>query len=165
MIQDTAPGRSAGIGRSAVLRIRRTGMTRQTARGVNAARTRTVPMFAALAPLLIFVGLDGVVHGVARSALHQGNVVRGGSRARHADTLFSARASGTACHSLHALDVTPFFPATRLSGSASPRATRTRIDDSAESRLCPRQSARKARALLLVVEFHFTSAAEMRRNW
>lgn len=28
-------------------------------------------MFAALAPLLIFVGFDGVVHGVARSALHQ----------------------------------------------------------------------------------------------
>ncbi|XP_025157832.1 lachesin isoform X1 [Harpegnathos saltator] len=41
------------------------------ARGASAARSRTVPMFAALAPLLIFVGIDGVVHGVARSALHQ----------------------------------------------------------------------------------------------
>ncbi|XP_032690261.1 lachesin-like isoform X3 [Odontomachus brunneus] len=41
------------------------------ARGASAARPRTVPMFAALAPLLIFVGIDGVAHGVARSALHQ----------------------------------------------------------------------------------------------
>ncbi|XP_029678338.1 lachesin-like isoform X1 [Formica exsecta] len=46
-------------------------MTLLQARGANAARSRTVPMFAALAPLLIFVGFDGVVHGVARSAFHQ----------------------------------------------------------------------------------------------
>ncbi|TGZ57520.1 lachesin [Temnothorax longispinosus] len=39
--------------------------------GANAARTRTVPMLAALAPLLIFIGIDGVVHGVARSAFPQ----------------------------------------------------------------------------------------------
>ncbi|EZA51635.1 hypothetical protein X777_08819 [Ooceraea biroi] len=60
----------------------------QQARGANAARTRTVPMFAALALLLIFVGLDGVVHGVSRSALHQGKVIKRDSRAWHA-SLFS----------------------------------------------------------------------------
>jgi len=47
------------------------------ARAANAARTRTVPMFAALAPLLMFVGFDGVVHGVARSTLHQGKLIKG----------------------------------------------------------------------------------------
>lgn len=31
-------------------------------------------MFAALAPLLIFVGFDGVAHGVARTAFHQGKL-------------------------------------------------------------------------------------------
>jgi len=51
-------------------------MTLQT-RAANAARTRTIPMFAALAPLLMFVGFDGVVHGVARSALHQGKLIKG----------------------------------------------------------------------------------------
>lgn len=29
-------------------------------------------MFAALAPLFIFMGIDGVVHGVARSVSHLG---------------------------------------------------------------------------------------------
>lgn len=47
-------------------------MTLQARGGANAARSRTVPMLAALAPLLIFVGIDGVVHGVARSAFPQG---------------------------------------------------------------------------------------------
>ncbi|XP_067214915.1 lachesin-like isoform X2 [Linepithema humile] len=46
-------------------------MTPPRARGANAARSRTIPIFAKLAPLLIFVNLDGVVHGVARSAFHQ----------------------------------------------------------------------------------------------
>lgn len=57
------------------------GMTLLQARGANAARSRTVPMFAALAPLFIFVGFDGVVHGVARSAFHQGKFVKGTPRA------------------------------------------------------------------------------------
>lgn len=74
------PGRSARSGRSRVRAAERNiyiytyiyiGMTPQ-ARGANTVRSRTVPMFAALAPLLIFVGIDGVVHGVARSVLHQG---------------------------------------------------------------------------------------------
>lgn len=59
-------------------------MTLLQTRGANAARSRTVPMFAALAPLLIFVGFDGVVHGVARSAFHQGKFVKG-----RIDRLFS----------------------------------------------------------------------------
>ncbi|XP_070525382.1 lachesin [Cardiocondyla obscurior] len=46
-------------------------MTLQARGGANAARSRTVPMLAALAPLLIFIGIDGVVHGVARSAFPQ----------------------------------------------------------------------------------------------
>lgn len=59
-------------------------MTLLQARGANAARSRTVPMFAALAPLLIFVGFDGVVHGVARSAFHQGKFVKGRLASWHA---------------------------------------------------------------------------------
>lgn len=47
-------------------------MTPRARGAASATRSRKVPMFAALAPLLIFVGIDGVVHGVARSALHQG---------------------------------------------------------------------------------------------
>lgn len=48
-------------------------MTARARGAASATRSRRkVPMFAALAPLLIFVGIDGVVHGVARSALHQG---------------------------------------------------------------------------------------------
>lgn len=43
-------------------------MTLQARGGANAARSRTVPMLAALAPLLIFIGIDGVVHGFARPA-------------------------------------------------------------------------------------------------
>lgn len=47
-------------------------MTPRARGAASAARSRTVPMFAALAPLLIIVGIEGVAHGVARSALHQG---------------------------------------------------------------------------------------------
>lgn len=54
---------------------RGTGMTLQARGGANAARSRTVPMLAALAPLLIFIGIDGVVHGVARSAFPQGKLI------------------------------------------------------------------------------------------
>lgn len=54
---------------------RGTGMTLQARGGANAARSRTVPMLAALAPLLIFIGIDGVVHGVARSAFPQGKFI------------------------------------------------------------------------------------------
>ncbi|XP_039309515.1 lachesin isoform X3 [Solenopsis invicta] len=46
-------------------------MTLQARGSANAARSRTVPMLAALAPLLMFVGIDGVVHGIARSAFPQ----------------------------------------------------------------------------------------------
>ena len=55
-----------------------TGMTLQARSGANAARSRTVPMLAALAPLLIFVGIDGVVHGITRSTFPQGKFISKG---------------------------------------------------------------------------------------